>query len=546
MTTYQDFSARMDAFVQERLAGVKLQLPARDKVIHDCVWGTVAFSPWEMQLLDSPLLQRLRHVLQLGIAVLTYPSANHSRFEHTIGVAAVASDMIRGIERGSRIKIPPAHVAKIRLAALLHDVGHCFFSHESERTYANAPEMAALRAENPIFAHAQAHEILGYLIINTPSFCTFFERQIAYPYVSGASETAALLAEVGGMIIGAPQQPVMEDGRLVCYHYLTELINGQFDADAIDYLCRDAYATGLSVTFNIDRFLYQLKLAEVEEYLPDGTPVRAIHLTIPTSGVTTVEEMAYSKLMLTRYIYQHQKVIAGATLWNDLASGLSRAGILTHPADFLSLTDEDIYMLDTHGRAPALTLPIAALPIWENGTRTISDVAHSIVSRNLPVRALVLNANTVVAVHGKTSPTVGDIAAFLSHEENLRVRIAAEANAIAAKLGKSERFVGYEVYTEVPKIYTAKDYSGVRVQASDGAYLPMRDVAKLKDWTQTFAETTWNAYIFADRACQPLVTVAALRVLRRAGLTFHPEHTMRALKNRTIVTVLLQKLGDTI
>ena len=176
---YRDFSARIDKFVERTLSGVSLQLPESDKVIHDCVWGTVAFSPWEMQLLDSPLLQRLRHVLQLGIAVLTYPSANHSRFEHTVGVAAVVENMIAGISRGNRAPIPQPHICKLRLAALLHDVGHCFFSHESERVYGELPEMRALKAAEPVFAHAQAHEMLGYLIINTPSFVRFFAAQIA-------------------------------------------------------------------------------------------------------------------------------------------------------------------------------------------------------------------------------------------------------------------------------------------------------------------------------------------------------------------------------
>lgn len=57
----------------------------RSKVIHDSLWGTVRFSWREMALIDSPIMQRLRDVHQTGLAYYVYPSAQHSRFEHSLG-----------------------------------------------------------------------------------------------------------------------------------------------------------------------------------------------------------------------------------------------------------------------------------------------------------------------------------------------------------------------------------------------------------------------------------------------------------------------------
>ena len=67
-------------------------LPAkRSKVIHDHLWGTVRFTWRELALIDSPILQRLRDIHQTGLAYHVYPSARHTRFEHSLGAATVAS-----------------------------------------------------------------------------------------------------------------------------------------------------------------------------------------------------------------------------------------------------------------------------------------------------------------------------------------------------------------------------------------------------------------------------------------------------------------------
>ena len=143
---YADFLARADAFVASLMAGYEPKHFRGSKVIHDCVWGTVMLCPWELQIIDSPLFQRMRRINQLGLAMTTYPSAHHSRFEHTLGVLSVTTKMISRINQDEsadalppsaapdehRRKIPPRDVRLLRLAALLHDLGHCFFSHLSE------------------------------------------------------------------------------------------------------------------------------------------------------------------------------------------------------------------------------------------------------------------------------------------------------------------------------------------------------------------------------------------------------------------------------
>ena len=180
---YNDFSIRADRFVKQMLSGYKPAVYNEIKVIHDPVWGTMKFYPWELQIMDSPLIQRLRNINQLGLAVYTYPSAHHSRFEHTLGVATLVTRMAESVnDAGLSDMVADAEaitredIDKLRIAALLHDVGHCFFSHLSEKMYGNTVEFEELKNSFEIFASAQPHEILGYIIINTTSFKEFFKK----------------------------------------------------------------------------------------------------------------------------------------------------------------------------------------------------------------------------------------------------------------------------------------------------------------------------------------------------------------------------------
>ena len=82
------------------------------KTFNDPVWGVVELMPWETVLLDSPLLQRLRGVRQLGMAHLVYPGAGHDRLEHVKGVVEAAERMIRGPRKGT----PPIDDSSARTA----------------------------------------------------------------------------------------------------------------------------------------------------------------------------------------------------------------------------------------------------------------------------------------------------------------------------------------------------------------------------------------------------------------------------------------------
>ena len=121
--------------------------------------------------------------------------------------------------------------------------------------------------------------------------------------------------------------------------YLTDILNSDFDADKLDYTQRDSYTSGIALTYGIERFLMKIMLCR--QQTADLTEYR---MAITSDAVTTVEELIFNRNMLYVYMYRHQKVLAVEAVVRDIIQGLIRAKKLSHPCDFLNLTDaEDVY-----------------------------------------------------------------------------------------------------------------------------------------------------------------------------------------------------------
>lgn len=181
----------------------------KTKHIKDNVWGMIELDPMTTRLLDCPVVQRLRGIKQLGLSYLTYPSAEHSRFVHSLGMASVVSRFLSSIESRSGeqdesivdtlrfvgiAKILPVERVDIIHAAILHDVGHMPFSHASEKILDSLEDeftcgnltIADLRYEigDILRTPLQLSEILSILIVLSKRLGEFYEayvRPVAEP-----------------------------------------------------------------------------------------------------------------------------------------------------------------------------------------------------------------------------------------------------------------------------------------------------------------------------------------------------------------------------
>ncbi len=131
-----------------------------------------------MLIVDSPLFQRLRGLSQTSAAYLTYPSSLHTRFEHSINCLYLADRVLA--ELVSRGHIEEDHIAsaEVRLAALLHDIGHCIFSHGSEFFYRELPELvSALGATELAKGDPSEGELINYCIVTATSSLSYCGSQ---------------------------------------------------------------------------------------------------------------------------------------------------------------------------------------------------------------------------------------------------------------------------------------------------------------------------------------------------------------------------------
>lgn len=159
----------------------------------------------ELKIIDSPIFQRLRRIRQLSGAHLTYPSAQHSRFEHSLGVMHIAGQAANALKEKGLLN--PDQIQNIRLAALLHDVGHGPFSHLFEEVLQEKRKISHEEMGKKIILKSEIGDILSK---------SGFDKKFITKLAFGDTK----------------------------YKFVNEIISGSLSADMMDYLQRDGYFTG--------------------------------------------------------------------------------------------------------------------------------------------------------------------------------------------------------------------------------------------------------------------------------------------------------------
>ena len=499
-------------------------LPRHGKILHDAIWGTLSISAAEMDLIDCPLLQRLRFIGQIGLAFFTFPSGRHSRFEHSIGVMAMATKMATALNETSapgEEHVTKRQLQELRLAALLHDVGHGFFSHISETMYGPDPRIQTAKdqAEAPL---ADAHEILGYLIVRCAAFRSFFSDLQDRHESADAHFTEVQLDNVAELILGRYAEQPEE------HIYLGDILNGPFDADKLDYIARDAYFTGLTMSVDIERLLNTLRVRWTNDE-PDGQRQR---LVTTLGGATALEQVVLSKLRLYHVLYHHPKVRAADRRMGNIARYMRRReGVLStsregstdedgqavirlhSPVDYLKHTDGDFLGLAGH-RDPDLRRMI-----------------ESVRRRELPVKALVISPSTVTARH--MCMKIISKVAYPPKEEGDQLGRALEEE-IYAEIPEQEKagYIAADIIVDIPKLPELEEAALMKVISYDEQGREkleiLNDVTHMHDWCGTSMVNKWRGHVFSPRALQIATNRAAISVFQRRGFTFHPLATKLA------------------
>jgi HD superfamily phosphohydrolase len=262
------------------------------KRIYDSVHGFIYFSQLEKELIDSYAFQRLHALHQLGVVYLVYPGARHTRFEHSLGVMHVATRIFDQIYQNYQEPLEPSFIAYwrqiVRFAALCHDLGHLPFSHVAEK----------------VLLGESGHEKWTWLLMTSPLLQPIWDRlKEEFPECSVVEDLVKIslgekkLSQVlGEKVVFTPWQRVM-----------TQIITGDFfGADRIDYLLRDAKATGVSYgLFDYQQLIETLRIVPRSE-----DPQSELILGIDENGMAACEALLLSRHFMHRRIYQYPSVKA--------------------------------------------------------------------------------------------------------------------------------------------------------------------------------------------------------------------------------------------
>lgn len=236
----------------------------RFKIFSDPVHGFISVPKnVVMDLIQTPEVQRLRRIRQLGVGHLVFPGAEHTRFNHALGAMALMQDALNSLsEKGTPIS--PEEQTAALAAALVHDIGHGAYSHTLEHELIED------------FAHEDMSRVLLAHLNET---------------FDGALDLAL---EIFDGTYGRP--------------FFHQLVSSQLDMDRLDYLRRDSFYTGVAEgEVGVQRLIKTLRVHPLE-----GGPDSEV--TVEAKGIYAVENFLISRRLMYWQVYLHKTVLAGDQL----------------------------------------------------------------------------------------------------------------------------------------------------------------------------------------------------------------------------------------
>ena len=255
------------------------------KRINDSIYGNINVSEQELRLIDTPTFQRLHQIRQLGAANLVYPGATHTRFAHCIGTMHMMSQFLHALKRSREKRERETDMEKLRIAALLHDIGHYPYSHTLEKAVKRLGGMA--------------HEEFG--------------RYLLKKFLSDKLDTYRA-DEISDLFSGGKG-------------YASPIISSALDADKSDYLIRDSYHCGVPY----GRVSIQ-RLVRTMSYVKSGIVFEKDEIS--------AEDFLIGRYHMYRAVYHHKTVTSFNLMVERIYENMVMEGYMTSPKDLANEDDE--------------------------------------------------------------------------------------------------------------------------------------------------------------------------------------------------------------
>lgn len=279
------------------------------KLVRDAVHGDTEFGPLEVEIMDTPEFQRLRGIKQLGTAYLVFPSATHTRFEHSLGTSWMAHRIMEAVRKTHGHSISSDEELLIRVAALLHDITHIPFGHtlEDERRVLPRHDKDESRAD-------------------------YFLRESA---IGAILKRAGLQDEIIAILKGGAG-------------FRSDVVGGAISADLLDYLRRDTYFCGLSQFY--DQRVFESFTVE------DGRLVMNLekHGVVRRDALSELVNLLRIRYTLSERVYFHHTKISSGAMISKAVEHALREGL--DPHELRTLKDETLIWIlrERYSRNPAV------------------------------------------------------------------------------------------------------------------------------------------------------------------------------------------------
>ena len=277
------------------------------KLIRDAVHGDIEMGSLEVELMDTPEFQRLRGIKQLGTAYLVFPSAVHTRFEHSLGTSWMAHRIVEAVRRTREISKDEELL--VRVAALLHDITHIPFGHTLEDERRVLPR----------------HDKDDFRL-------TYF---LGESRVGRILEREGIQDKIAGILKGQDD-------------FMSDIASGAISADLLDYLCRDTYFCGLAQ--NYDARVFETFVVE-RNRLVMNLEKNGMLRRDALSELVNLLRIRYT--LSERVYFHHTKIASGAMISKAVELAL-REGL--RPEQLRVLKDETLFLIlaERFGKEPAI------------------------------------------------------------------------------------------------------------------------------------------------------------------------------------------------
>jgi HD superfamily phosphohydrolase len=297
-----------------------MTLPKK-KTIGDPIHGFMEFEPEVVKFIDTPQVQRLRYLHQLGTSYYVFPSASHTRFEHSLGVSHIANQLILKLTRDQpELNITPKDRQLVSLAGLCHDLGHGPFSHifEDWINSNNSSKFSLKSSIDPLEISPSKwnHEEMSVKMLQF----LIDENNLDYE----KSE----INVITDLIIGSKNSTFFEDKPFL-YDIIHNSTNG-IDVDKFDYLGRDSYHLGLKSSYDYKRLFHSVRIIDNQ-------------ICYNEKDVYSIYSLFSTRYNLHKQVYRHRVTSAIDYMVRDMLTEANSSLKIMHRAHdvskYLRLTD---------------------------------------------------------------------------------------------------------------------------------------------------------------------------------------------------------------